>query len=274
MKKELSILKKYIALFFVTSTLLTACGGGSSDTPPIPPIEILPACPAASSGVATIAPSYHGTTTVAICSNIFIDPSFSRHQQALIIASVNAAIEINKAFYGSLQTDIPDIIACNTDVCANYFAGTTTGNNTTYPNGHAGEYVPQRTTVAMTAPYWGGVNTQILAHELSHVELYKRTGGVPVIAWFNEGLATYIGKQNQCAGLAKGIDDLTKLNLQEDWNTYTGVGGMVATTTYCQASAEVEAWITQKGGNAAILQLLEGLRQGQSFYTLYGVLLT
>ena len=211
---------------------------------------------------------------MALCSNIFVDPSFSASQYPVIMESINTAIQTNKSFYGTLQADTPDIIACNSDACAMYFSGSTDSNNTIYPTGRAGQYVAPRVTMVLVSPYWGQVNTSILAHEFSHVELYKRTNGVNVQGWFNEGLATYVGKQFDCAGVPKGIDDLTRLDVQINWNNYTGVGGSVAQATYCQASAEVGAWVAKKGGNAAIVQLLQNLGQGQGFYSLYGPLLT
>ena len=268
---------KNAAICFLSVAMLAACGGGDSPNGNTyggakPPVDISAACPASHGGVATSAPVYHGTATVAVCSNVFVDPLFTANQQVVILTNIKAAIATNKTFYGTLQTEIPDIVACYSAACATYFTGSTTINAAIYPTTRAGEYVAPHMTVVITSPYWGLINSEILAHELSHVELYQRTGGAFVAAWFNEGLATYIGKQFECAGVAKGIDDLSKLDLQLDWNTYTGASGVVAQATYCQASAEVSAWISQKGSSAAITQLLESLRLGQNFYTLYGPL--
>lgn len=43
--------------------------------------------------------------------------------------------------------------------------------------------------------------------------------------------------------------------------------------TYCQARAEVAAWIGKRG-NAGVLQLLDAVRQGQSFAGQYGAMQT
>lgn len=43
--------------------------------------------------------------------------------------------------------------------------------------------------------------------------------------------------------------------------------------TYCQARAEVAAWIGKRG-NAVVVQLLEAVRQGHSFAGQYGAMTT
>lgn len=43
--------------------------------------------------------------------------------------------------------------------------------------------------------------------------------------------------------------------------------------TYCQSRSEVAAW-TGKRGSAGLVQLLDAVRQGQSFWSVYGVMVT
>lgn len=71
---------------------------------------------------------------------------------------------------------------------------------------------------------------------------------------------------------AKGIADLRTLDLESTWVTYTADAAKF-TPTYCQARAEVAAWVA-KNGKAGIVTLLQGVSQGQSFATLYGPMLT
>lgn len=100
----------------------------------------------------------------------------------------------------------------------------------------------------------------MLAHEFSHVEVATRIGGKHVPAWFDEGLATYIAGEPICTNVTgKGIDDLRKLDLETDWVAYTGPED-VFFKTYCQARAEVAAWIGKRG-NTGVVQLLDAVRQ-------------
>jgi hypothetical protein len=86
-------------------------------------------------------------------------------------------------------------------------------------------------------------------------------------------LATYIAGEPICTNVTgKGIDDLRKLDLETDWVAYTGPED-VFFKTYCQARAEVAAWIGKRG-NTGVVQLLDAVRQGQSFAGQYGAMLT
>ncbi len=127
-------------------------------------------------------------------------------------------------------------------------------------------------TVVLTSPTWTQ-NPYVLAHEFSHVEVSKRINGAHVPAWFDEGLATYVGGEPICTNvIGKGIDDLRKLDQETDWVAYTGPED-VFFKTYCQARAEVAAWIGRRG-NAGVVQLLDAVRQGQSFWSVYGAMVT
>ena len=139
-----------------------------------------------------------------------------------------------------------------------------------YPNTYAGQYVAPRMTVVLTSPTWTQ-NPYVLAHEFSHVEVATRTGGKHVPAWFDEGLATFVGGEPICTNVTgKGIDDLRKLDQETDWVAYTGPED-VFFKTYCQARAEVAAWIGKRG-NAGVVQLLDAVRQGQPFAGQYGAM--
>lgn len=95
--------------------------------------------------------------------------------------------------------------------------------------------------------------------------------GQHVPAWFNEGLATYVGGEPVCTNATgKGIADLRTLDLESDWVAYTGPED-VFFKTYCQARAEVSAWIGKRG-TVAVGQLLDAVRQGQSFTSQYGAM--
>ena len=227
------------------------------------------ACPG---GTANTPPSFSGTALVAACGNVFIEPAVAKNLWPGIVNGIQVALEMDRKVYGTLQAAQPDVLVCQSGACADYFAGPRRRNVTLYPNTYAGQYVAPRMTVVLTSPTWTQ-NPYVLAHEFSHVEVAKRIGGKHVPAWFDEGLATYIAGEPICTNVTgKGIDDLRKLDLETDWVAYTGPED-VFFKTYCQARAEVAAWIGKRG-NTGVVQLLDAVRQGQSFAGQYGAMLT
>lgn len=227
------------------------------------------ACPG---GTANTPPSFNGTALVAACGNVFVESAVAKNLWPGIVNGIQVALEMDRKVYGTLQAAQPDVLVCQSGACADYFAGPRRRNVTLYPNTYAGQYVAPRMTVVLTSPTWTQ-NPYVLAHEFSHVEVAKRIGGKHVPAWFDEGLATYIAGEPICTNVTgKGIDDLRKLDLETDWVAYTGPED-VFFKTYCQARAEVAAWIGKRG-NTGVVQLLDAVRQGQSFAGQYGALLT
>ena len=227
------------------------------------------ACPG---GTANTPPSFNGAVLVAACGNVFIEPAVAKNLWPGIVNGIQAALEMDRKVYGTLQAAQPDVLVCQSGSCADYFAGPRRRNTTLYPNTYAGQYVAPRMTVVLTSPTWTQ-NPYVLAHEFSHVEVSKRINGAHVPAWFDEGLATYVGGEPICTNvIGKGIDDLRKLDQETDWVAYTGPED-VFFKTYCQARAEVAAWIGRRG-NAGVVQLLDAVRQGQSFWSVYGAMVT
>jgi hypothetical protein len=217
-------------------------------------------------------PSLNGTALVAACGNIFIDPTVAKNQYPVIVDAVSASIQSDKVVYDSLVSTQPDVIVCSTTTCGTYFAGASLRNVTLPPNNHAGQYTVPRTTIVLTSATYKR-NTYVLAHEFSHVEVAARLNGAHVPAWFDEGLATYVGAEPVCTNVTgKGIPNLLTLDLESDWVTYTN-NSNVFLTTYCQARAEVAAWVAKRG-NAAIGQLLQAVSQGQNFSSQYGAMQT
>ena len=227
------------------------------------------ACPG---GTANTPPSFNGAALVAACGNVFVESAVAKNLWPGIVNGIQTALEMDRKVYGQLQSAQPDVLVCQSGSCADYFAGPRRRNVTLYPNTYSGQYVAPRMTVVLTSPNWTQ-NPYVLAHEFSHVEVAKRIGGKHVPAWFDEGLATYIAGEPICTNVTgKGIDDLRKLDLETDWVAYTGPED-VFFKTYCQARAEVAAWIGKRG-NAGVVQLLDAVRQGQTFAGQYGAMQT
>ena len=270
-----------LTLIVLALSLMSACGGGGSGNSdasiapiPLAPIAIDCKLPLPEKYSVSFTSNSGTVTMKALCANIFIDPSAEVANQALLSNSYTAAIQANKAFYGTLSLTDPDVVACNYTAsnCANYFSGATLRNRILPPNIRFASYSAPRWTVVLISAS-ATANTSIMAHELAHFELAARIGNGQVPAWFNEGLATYIGSEPNCASVTvKGITDLTQLSTSAQWETYTN-NFQIIDATYCQARAEVAAWINSRG-KAAIPQLLADVRAGGSFNALYGRLLT
>ena len=217
-------------------------------------------------------PSFNGTALIAACGNVFIDPTVAKNQYPVIVDSIGTAVQNDKAVYGVLQSTQPDVIVCNTSACGTFFAGASLRNVAIPPNSFAGQYVAPRSTVVLTSATYNR-NTFVLAHEFSHVEVAARLNGKRVPAWFDEGLATYIGGEPDCTNVTgKGIADLTTLDSVSVWTNYTATSAAFE-KTYCQARTEVAAWIAKRG-IMAVSQLLQAVGQGQTFTSQYGVMQT
>ena len=218
-------------------------------------------------------PNQNGIPLIAACGNVFVDVTLAQNKYPIVTEAIKSAVEINKAFYGTLQLIQPDVITCESTACAVYFVGDSLRSLALPANFKAGQFTAPRNTVISTAatdPRTLG----ILAHEFAHFELSARLGpGKSVPAWFNEGLATYIGNEPNCTNVtAKGVSSLVSLESPQAWVTYTN-NLTVIVQTYCQARTEVSAWITKRGKHA-VAQLLEAVKQGRSFNAEYGALLT
>ena len=180
-------MKSYITSIAVVLTLLSAagCGGGSSGTsattaPPSQPTQPTYSCPAGSAGSV---PAYGTTTLVATCPTVFTDPTLNASTVADDVNAVASARATDLAFYGTLQSTIPDVLFCDlATACGTTFAGSSDRNVTLYPGAEAGTWIAPRVSVVLTDATYAR-NSYVLAHEFSHVEVYARmthrTGSTP-----------------------------------------------------------------------------------------------
>jgi hypothetical protein len=210
---------------------------------------------------------------VAICHDVYVDPATTPAERAdLARASATAVHRVADAL-GELHADRPVTIFCKTDACQLYFAGTYRRSYVLEPGEvlPGATYSPDRLTVVIVrvdAPA-----TNVLVHELVHVELDARLHHAFVPAWFHEGIAASLADAPTCPpNVTRGIDDLRRLDRRRAWADYTNQPGTIE-RTYCQARAEVEAW-TRRFGTSRVFQMLDAVRDGAAFYELYGAMLT
>jgi hypothetical protein len=230
------------------------------------------ACP---TSPAHAAPTYNGAALAALCANLFVEASATTAQRNQLMQDVASGIDRNRQFYGSLQLTLPDIVVCVSNGCIDYFAGPEGRNRVLGTGQSTGGYVAPRTTIVIVNVA-NPNNPRVLAHELSHIETAARLGGRSVPTWFDEGVATFLGGEPGCAGVpTNAIADLTQLSSPAAWNAYvTANNQALLYPTYCQARLELLRWTAARGGSAAVVDLLAGMRAGGSFGTLYGPLQT
>ena len=218
-------------------------------------------------------PAYDGQTPMIETGPLWFDPALSAEEQASAVQTLLQSQANIVAVYGERLASTR-IVWCKTTECATYFAGTdrrpfsTPGHGKPRPGA---QYAFSFPAIVVLGPP-GRFTGQVLTHEMSHMEFRARLHGVSVPSWFNEGVASYIGgdQDQSCRSGVRGIDNLFDLDSSAQWTAYTFQHRDKARLTYCQARNEAGAWITEHGGFSAVLDLLAGRSKGRSFYSLYG----
>jgi hypothetical protein len=228
------------------------------------------------SGTKTLeAVSFHGAKLARVHEGIYIDPAAPLEARATLVGTYAHAEARTAAFYGELRSERPLTVFCATDECRFYFTGPARRSWTLGP-GHTAPGAPFTAVEQQTVivDYLDDRTMGTLAHELSHVEMGFRIRRGRVPAWFNEGVAVFVGSEPNCSRpLPNAVDDLRTLESREAWLTQTSRPKPALVRTYCQAEREVAAWIG-KNGRARLLDLLDDVHRGASFDDEYGPLLT
>jgi hypothetical protein len=214
---------------------------------------------------------------IAATPDVLIDPDFDAATRTVLVQTANRAQAIVAEALGSREGPVPLTIFCKSEAgaCALAYAGpgrTSTSLAVGRPAKGA-SYVPTREgLVVLVEP-----TTDILAftvHEQTHVEFFHRLRRTPAPHWFAEGVAVFVSAQ-ACGDVGPGIDDLTRLTDPEAWSIYARHAGLDR-PVYCQAGAEVAAWVARAQTSGKISnplpELISTLRSGQPFEQAYGPL--
>nr|WP_315221110.1 hypothetical protein [uncultured Duganella sp.] len=274
----------------IVSAALVACGGGGSSSPavsnppaptgPITPVDPKPpvvtpptisTCAAPTTTPAQVL--FNGTPMLALCDGVYVEPTATADQQLSLRQSVALAYTAVTDFYGTFTAPRPQMIFCQTQSCRAYFMGSYGGVYS--PLGFqlpGATYQAGKPTLFVTYTSFPNLGRETIAHELTHTETLYRYGAGGVPAWFNEGLATMIGKSPDCTNQT--------VNWITDLRTVDGAAALAQATAdsskgdaiYCQAQREVAAWVGING-KPKFIDLLTGVKSGQQFYTLYGNLI-
>jgi hypothetical protein len=223
------------------------------------------------------APEGDGVPTMLAEGDLMYEDALSEQERDMVRDSVSRARANIVQAYGAQKAGSTQVIWCKTTVCANFFGGPTMRSFATEPgpNRHGGRYAFRRPAIVILrqARVRAGGNlraVETITHELSHREFKERLDGAMVPAWFNEGIATYLGNEHTCAVTMKGADNLSELASPRAWVKYTDQSNAVLVATYCQARNEVDRWIQSHGGFIAVVTLLAKRAHGEAFEALYG----
>lgn len=141
--------------------------------------------------VATTCPGCFGMEEVE--PGIYTGPDATAEQSRTLVGQVAEARARVEEFYGDRQSS-PVVLACFDAGCYERIGG----------GRERGIAVLNR--AVMLSPR--GLDVGILAHEMSHVELHRRLGGVraEVPQWFDEGLAVVAGDDRRYIAAAGSAD--------------------------------------------------------------------
>lgn len=208
---------------------------------------------------------------------LWYEDALSEEERATLRNNLSQAKANIVAAYGEQKATDTLIVWCKTKGCARFFGGPTMRSFATEPgpNRYGGQFYFKKPTIvilrqARAAPGSNLYAMETMTHELSHREFKARLNGRSVPAWFNEGTATYLGKEEPCTPDMHAVDKLSELDSPRDWMNFTNQSNKALVTAYCQARNEVERWTQAHGGFAAVLALLDKRAHGESFESLYG----
>ena len=124
-----------------------------------------------------------------------------------------------------------------------------------------------------------GANVDVLAHEMTHVELAARLGAMrferAVPTWFSEGLAMQVDHRSEYSLEAyeelkrKGVGPRPLRSMQDQAGFVAG-GGDNARMAYIESKIEVGRWYVQ-AGRKGLLALIACRRARAEFQACYGV---
>jgi hypothetical protein len=208
---------------------------------------------------------------------IYVSPGFNRNGYPLIRSMVDQAEMRVDSFYVGIQST-PTFIICGTQAEYRKYCNATEGAGCSLGT-------PWGQSFVVLNP--DGFNTDVISHELSHVELLNRLGWWKVTFeiphWFNEGVALMLDRR-----FVGNTDPIRRyLDYHDEWLYYTGGGQMIlelheiATIStffrggprqimlaYMTSATEVSYWLAamRADGFDAFLNLMVS---GQSFFEAY-----
>lgn len=205
-----------------------------------------------------------------IAPNVYVDKNMNKTEQQRLLKIIPEAKLYVKNVWGKLESQ-PTIYACSTQECANSLG--------------VGSRAHQILNHLVLSPK--ALSKEIISHEWSHAELYKRVGGFfrwrKIPSWFDEGLAVLVSHESRHDERAwQKIQDeklpypaLSELITSKQWSEATrkynqNISLDDIVITYATAGHEVSRWY-QKAGQKGLSALMEKIKNGSSFEAVYKV---
>ena len=210
----------------------------------------------------------HRASFEKISDNVYVNRNYagSRDEITHLIDEAKSRV---KDFYGSLTCpDRTAIIICDDEKLLAKLGGD-------HDTHHLSTLFPvKRSYVSVSTEY---LTIDILAHELSHAELYERLSGKAfrrVPTWFNEGIALQNDYREQYGpeAWAEQTDNGKKIVAHEDMDTaaefYSGTKED-RRFRYLNAKHDIAEWL-EKHGLQGFMALIDSLNGGEDFSAAYG----
>ena len=203
---------------------------------------------------------------------LYVEPAMSAQQRGALQRQIELGRAQVEAFYGSITT-APYFVACVQAQCAARF-------------GSYGEPATAFGDVAIRLSLNDRL-TQLVAHEWSHAELYRRVGGWRHIGkiprWFDEGVAVVVADEalhapanwDEIARRGLPTPPLTELVSRRDWaaavQNYGETRGDDPSNlrvVYSTAGHEVRAFLAC-AGRAGVAAVLDAVQADEPFDAAY-----
>jgi len=201
-----------------------------------------------------------------VSPGIYVSPSTPDSKIDSLLLLVSQARQRNALFWGETLGEQP-ILYCHTAKDIRNYSAIPEQEDVT-----AAFFFTPAYSYVQVGP--SGLNSEVLAHELCHPELFERTGwyhhefNLPV--WFFEGLAMQLdhrpsyGDERYARLLASG-DSVPELQNIADWPGFFGGDAFV---NYTVARKEVQRWLGIVG-KEGLFALIDGMDDMEDFETLY-----
>lgn len=212
-----------------------------------------------------------------VAPNAFVNKDMSPQQRKQFSKLVPEAKKRIELFYGGVNSE-PQILGCSTETCYTRIGGF---KARAVAFGAFGKYK------LLLSPK--GLTTPLLTHEWSHAELRTRVGGFSgmrsIPHWFDEGLAVAVSEEPShseevwkfivAANMTTPrLQDLESLRGWLDASRTFGDADYASgaprklCVVYATAGHEVRRW-QQIAGRKGLLQLIERIRAGEDFQSVY-----
>lgn len=193
--------------------------------------------------------------------NLVVDSGMSPATRDQLKSDAEAAEAKVRLFYDVFARR-PVLVACSTEYCDRRLGGR---------GARAITMSTPFATIIRVSPR--GLNTTILAHEFSHVELHHRIGVWKLLrgaipAWFDEGIAVIVSGDDRYLKPGATAQDQCKREVARPlpisafvWGPEAGKDPML----YADAACLVLRWMDINGGRDGLLHQIDAIADGQTF---------